>query len=142
MTGLSVVRKISHRVVCLAGRHGGGGRSTDGWQDKSRSLFAGRSAADGRKINNFARGAHLRVQPAFFVEPEQNQLLDAHRVRIAEQRWCRTRRRPVKARAARARLRRLAALTGRRRPGSPASKRSRLSVSAIAPVPTDPGATA
>jgi hypothetical protein len=43
---------------------------------------------------------------------------------------------PVKARAARARLRRLAALTGQRRPGPPASKRSRRSVSAIAPVAT------
>jgi hypothetical protein len=52
------------------------------------------------------------------------------------------RRRPVKARAARARLRWLAALTGQRRPGSLVTKRSRLCVSAIAPVATDERATA
>jgi len=50
---------------------------------------------------------------------------------------CRTARRPVKARAARARLRRLAALTGLRRPGCFASKRSWLFVSEIAPISTE-----
>jgi hypothetical protein len=54
MTGLSMVRMISHVGVRLMVRHGGGGHSTDGLQDKSRSLFAGRSAADGRKINDLA----------------------------------------------------------------------------------------
>ncbi len=44
------------------------------------------------------------------------------------------RRRPDQARAARARLRRLAALTGLRRPGCFASKRSWLFVSEIAPI--------
>jgi hypothetical protein len=45
-------------------------------------------------------------------------------------------REPVEACAARARLRRLAALTGLRRPGSLASKRSWLHASGIAPVAT------
>jgi hypothetical protein len=45
-------------------------------------------------------------------------------------------RKPVKARAARARLRRLAALTGLRLPGSLASKRSWLPVSEVAPAAT------
>ena len=38
MTGLSMVRMISHVGVRLMVRHGGGGHSTDGLQDKSRSL--------------------------------------------------------------------------------------------------------
>jgi hypothetical protein len=46
------------------------------------------------------------------------------------------RNRPVKARAARVRLRRLAALTGLRRPGSLAAMRSWLHASEIAPVAT------
>ena len=47
------------------------------------------------------------------------------------------RRSPVEARAARARLRRLAALTGLRQPGCFASKRSWLFVSEIAPIATE-----
>jgi hypothetical protein len=52
------------------------------------------------------------------------------------------RRRPVKARATRARLRRLAAWTGLRQPGSFASKRSWLPASEIAPVATQAEAAA
>src|ERR1700724_4306078 len=59
MTGLRQLRMISHGVVRLAVGHGGGGQPTNGRQDKSRSLFAERSAADGRKINDLARGAFL-----------------------------------------------------------------------------------
>jgi hypothetical protein len=35
MTGLGLVRTLSQVGVGLAGRHGGGEESTDGWQDKS-----------------------------------------------------------------------------------------------------------
>jgi hypothetical protein len=55
MTGVSVVRMISHVGVRLMVRHGGGGHSTDGLQDKSRSLWPVRPAADGRKIKGLAR---------------------------------------------------------------------------------------
>jgi hypothetical protein len=57
MTGMALVRMISHGVVGLAWKHGSGGRPTDGWQDKSRSLRPGRPAADGRKISALARCA-------------------------------------------------------------------------------------
>ena len=60
MTGLSMVRMISHGVVCLAGRTESGGDPTDRWQDKSRSLPSGRPAADGWKISDLARCALLR----------------------------------------------------------------------------------
>jgi hypothetical protein len=69
MTGLSFVRTLSHDVVCLAWRHGGGGQPTERWQDKSRSLRPGWPAADGRKISNLARcsllhdDVHLRNSP-------------------------------------------------------------------------------
>jgi hypothetical protein len=38
MTALSAVRTILHDVVRLEWRHGGGGRPTDGWQDKSAAF--------------------------------------------------------------------------------------------------------
>jgi hypothetical protein len=38
MSGLSLVRMISHVGVRLMVRHGGGGPSTDGWQDKSAAF--------------------------------------------------------------------------------------------------------
>ena len=38
MTGLSMVRIISHGVVCLAVGPGSGGRPTDRWQDKSAAF--------------------------------------------------------------------------------------------------------
>jgi hypothetical protein len=60
MTHLSAVRAISHSIGRLAWRDGGGGRATDGWQDKSRSLGPGRPAADGRKISALARCSRLR----------------------------------------------------------------------------------
>ena len=48
MTGLSMVRMISHVGVRLMVRQGGGGHSTDGLQDKSRRRGSvGRSNGDG-----------------------------------------------------------------------------------------------
>jgi hypothetical protein len=55
MTGLSMVRVISHVGVRLTLRHGGGGQPTARWQDKSRSLRPSWPAADGRKNSDFAR---------------------------------------------------------------------------------------
>jgi len=46
MTGLALVRTFSHGVVGLAWRQGGGGRPTEGWQDKSREVRPGRSAEE------------------------------------------------------------------------------------------------
>ena len=43
MTGLSLVRTISHGVGRLAWRLGSGGRPTDGWQDKSAAVRLGAS---------------------------------------------------------------------------------------------------
>ena len=60
MTGLSVVRMISHGVVGLAWWQGSGGRPTARWQDKSRSLGPDWPAADGRKISALARCSLLR----------------------------------------------------------------------------------
>lgn len=57
MSELSVVRRISHGGVCLAVRHGGGGRPTTRWQDKSRKVRTGRSAAECRCINDLAQCA-------------------------------------------------------------------------------------
>jgi hypothetical protein len=45
------------------------------WQDKSRSLFAGRSAADGRKINDLARGAFLSGGLHFWKTAAKSMLL-------------------------------------------------------------------
>ena len=50
MTGLSMVRMISHVGVRLMVRHGGGGHSTDGLQDKSREVRPGRSAEESQTI--------------------------------------------------------------------------------------------
>ena len=60
MTGLSLVRTIGHSGVRLAWRQGGGGRPTEGWQDKSRSLGPDWPAGDGRKISALARCSRLR----------------------------------------------------------------------------------
>jgi hypothetical protein len=60
MTGLSMVRMISHGVVRLAVRTGSGGHPTERWQDKSRSLRRCRRAAGGRKISDLARCALFR----------------------------------------------------------------------------------
>jgi hypothetical protein len=65
MTGLSMVRMISHVGVRLTVRPRGGGRPTARWQDKSRSLRPGRPAADGRKISDLARCALLRDSLGF-----------------------------------------------------------------------------
>ena len=43
MIGLSTVRMIWHVGVRLMVRHGGGGHSTDGWQDKSAAVRLGAS---------------------------------------------------------------------------------------------------
>jgi hypothetical protein len=65
MTGLGMVRMISHVGVRLVVRHGSGGHSTDGLQDKSREVRPGRSAEDGQTIQQpqtmcaaIPRGAH------------------------------------------------------------------------------------
>jgi hypothetical protein len=47
MSALSMFRTISHGVERLAWRHGGGGRPTDGWQDKSAAF--GSALVVGRK---------------------------------------------------------------------------------------------
>jgi hypothetical protein len=60
MMGLSAFRRMSDVFARLAVRHRGGGQPTNGRQDKSRSLFAGRSAADGRKNSDFAQCSPLR----------------------------------------------------------------------------------
>jgi hypothetical protein len=60
MTGLGMVRMISHVGVRLAVRPGSGGQPTARWQDKSRSLRPARPAADGRKNSDFAQCSPLR----------------------------------------------------------------------------------
>jgi hypothetical protein len=60
MTGLGMVRMISHVGVRLAVRPGSGGQPTARWQDKSRSLRRCRPAAGGRKISDLAQCAPLR----------------------------------------------------------------------------------
>jgi len=57
MMGLTAFRRLSHDVSGLAGRHGGGGRPTDGGQDKSREVRSGRSAEEGWNVSTLARGA-------------------------------------------------------------------------------------
>ena len=89
MTGLSMVRTISHVGVRLAVRPASGGHPTDRWQDKSRSLFAGRSAADGRKINDLAQCAFLSRNVRIPINDAKSTLL-AHCIKTADRR----RRRP------------------------------------------------
>ena len=60
MTGLSMVRMISHVGVRLMVRHGGGGPSTDGLQDKSRNVRLGRMAVEAQEINSLAQFARSR----------------------------------------------------------------------------------
>ena len=77
MTGLSLVRMISHGVVRLAVRTGSGGHPTDRWQDKSAAFGrahmvgwagvfrlspirpAGASAQKGRVSNAYSAISHL-----------------------------------------------------------------------------------
>ena len=82
MTALSAVRTILHDVVRLEWRHGGGGRPTDGWQDKSRSLWPGRAAADGRKISGLAR-CSLLCDSLDFGKTQATSAAFAHRVLAA-----------------------------------------------------------
>jgi hypothetical protein len=60
MTALGAVRIISHIGVRLSPRLSSGGRPTERWQDKSRSLGRGRPAADGREYRHFARCSLMR----------------------------------------------------------------------------------
>jgi hypothetical protein len=78
MTGLSMVRTISHVVVRLAVRHGGGRQPTDRWQDKSRSLLPGQPAADGRKFSDLTRCALLHDSLGF-VKSQATSAMIAHR---------------------------------------------------------------
>jgi hypothetical protein len=82
MTGLSVVRMISHNVVRWAVRAGSGGHPTDRWQDKSHSLRPGRPAADGRKISDLARCALLRDSLGL-VKSQGNSMTITHRALAA-----------------------------------------------------------
>jgi hypothetical protein len=61
MSCLGMFRILSHGFACLSVRQGSGGNSTDRWQDKSRELRPGRSVEEGRKINDFTRGASSRA---------------------------------------------------------------------------------
>jgi hypothetical protein len=68
MTRLSAVRTISDGVVCLAWRQRGGGRPTDGWQDKSREVRPGRSVGERQTLQQrqtmcapTPRGAHSEI---------------------------------------------------------------------------------
>jgi hypothetical protein len=60
MTGLGMVRMISHVGVRLTLRHGGGGQPTARWQDKSRNVRPGRLAVEGPWINDLAQCAASR----------------------------------------------------------------------------------
>ena len=82
MSGLRMFRTISHGVERLAWRHGGGGRPTEGWQDKSRSLWPGRAAADGRKISGLAR-CSLLCDSLDFRKTQTTSAAIAHRVLAA-----------------------------------------------------------
>ena len=64
MTGLGMVRMISHVGVRLAVRPGSGGQPTARWQDKSRNVRLGRLAVEHRWINDLAECAlsHDNVQ--------------------------------------------------------------------------------
>jgi hypothetical protein len=69
MTGLSLVRMISHVGVRLRVRPGRGGHPTERWQDKSRSLRPDWPAADGRKNSDFARCAQMHDSLDFRKSP-------------------------------------------------------------------------
>ena len=69
MTGLGVVRMISHVGVRLAVGPGSGGQPTARWQDKSRSLRPARPAADGRKSSDFAQCSPLHDSLHFGKSP-------------------------------------------------------------------------
>ena len=60
MTGLGMVRIISHVGVRLTLRHRGGGQPTARWQDKSRSVRLGRMAVEAQEINSLAQFARSR----------------------------------------------------------------------------------
>jgi hypothetical protein len=82
MIGLSLRRTFSHVRARLVVRQGGGGQPTDGWQDKSRSLDLGRSAADGRKISALARCSLLHDSLGF-RKPKAISATTAHRALAA-----------------------------------------------------------
>jgi hypothetical protein len=50
MIGFSVFRTVSQSGVCLAGRLGGGGEPTNGWQDKSAASRRGASGWSNKTI--------------------------------------------------------------------------------------------
>ena len=60
MTGLGMVRTISHVGVRLTVRHGSGGQPTARWQDKSRNVRLGRMAVEAQEINSLAHFARSR----------------------------------------------------------------------------------
>jgi hypothetical protein len=79
MTGLGMVRMISHVGVRLMVRHGGGGHSTDGVQDKSRTARPGRIAKKSRTINAAPRCAIFCRDVHFQKSPARTKIL-AHRI--------------------------------------------------------------
>jgi hypothetical protein len=74
---LAFVRRISHLVAHLTEQ-----RATD---RPGRSLFAGRSAADGRKINDLAQCAFLSRNVRILRNHAKSKLL-AHRIETADRR--------------------------------------------------------
>jgi hypothetical protein len=82
MTGLSMVRVISHVGVRLMVRHGGGGHSTDGLQDKSRRLRLGRSVEGSATDQRLGDDVHSPPQPAYSQIPLQ---ISARRTSHGEQ---------------------------------------------------------
>jgi hypothetical protein len=69
MTGLGVVRMISHVGVRLAVRPGSGGQPTARWQDKSRGVRLGRSAGERGTDQRLVHEVHSPTQPACFENP-------------------------------------------------------------------------
>ena len=73
MSCLGMFRILSHGFACLSVRQGSGDDPTDRWQDKSRELRPGRSVEEGRKINDFTRGASSRASLHISPQHKYNQ---------------------------------------------------------------------
>jgi hypothetical protein len=69
MTGLSMVRMISHVGVRLALRPGSGGRPTARLQDKSRSLRLGRPVEGSATDQRLGNDVPSPPQPAYSQNP-------------------------------------------------------------------------
>jgi hypothetical protein len=69
MTGLGMVRMISHVGVRLTLRHRGGGQPTARWQDKSRRLRLGRSVEERGADQGLGDDVSSLPQPAYSQNP-------------------------------------------------------------------------